>query len=272
MLADELTGARSPALRVRGTHRPALTFHYSLLAGGGFRIHGRAYFTDTRRPLARRALATVARQRLRLRRRRDQQHRDRRPRLLRDAADVRSTRATAGCVALIGRAAPGQNPTLLTYALAWAPQPAIPDAALLQPQDLHGATFQPLTDDGYWSGLLPPRPCAGGPFRSTALRRADRSGVALFGVDDDGPPTAIVEHVATYRSNGAHRYLRELRRALGACDGLDQHGARWTVLATGIAGDESLLLRRRTYLDYAETYQEHLPDGGPDRPRPGGGP
>jgi hypothetical protein len=254
LLSEQLTGAQSPALRVRGTHRPALTFHYSLLAGGGFRIHGRAFFTDTRRPIARRPLATShdsgcdfdggavnnivtdARGYYEMRRDADES-------------------GTAGCVALIGRAAPGQRPTLLTYAIAWAPQPAIPDAALLQPHDLHGATFQPLTDDGYWSGLLPPRPCAGGPFGSTALRRADRSGVALFGVDDDGPPNAIVEHVATYRSNGAHRYMRELRRALRACDGLDQHGTRWTVLATGIAGDESLLLRRRTYLDYAGTYQ-----------------
>jgi hypothetical protein len=59
VLATTLSGARSPKLRVRGTHRPALTFHYSLLAGGGFRIHGRAARTDTGRPLRRQALATA---------------------------------------------------------------------------------------------------------------------------------------------------------------------------------------------------------------------
>jgi len=63
-----------------------------------------------------------------------------------------------------------------------------------------------------------------------------------------------MEHVATYRSNGAHRYLMQLRRALAACGGHDQQGGRWTVLAAGVAGDESLLLRHRTYIDYADTY------------------
>jgi hypothetical protein len=46
----------------------------------------------------------------------------------------------------------------------------------------------------------------------------------------------------------------QLRRALAACQGLDQDGARWKILDTGVAGDESLLLRRRIYIDYADTY------------------
>ena len=53
VLAEDLTKAKSPALRVIGSHRPALTFQYSLLTGGGFRIHGRAYYRDTGRPLRR---------------------------------------------------------------------------------------------------------------------------------------------------------------------------------------------------------------------------
>jgi hypothetical protein len=69
-------------------------------------------------------------------------------------------------------------------------------------------------------------------------------------------PTVVLEHVATYRSNGAHRYLRELRRGLAACTGSDQQGARWTILATGVSGDESLLLRRRVYIDYADTFHD----------------
>jgi hypothetical protein len=124
---------------------------------------------------------------------------------------------------------------------------------MLQPADLHGATPEAFADD-HWSALLPPQPCAGTAYPSAALRRADRSVNALVGVGES--PTVVLEHVATYRSNGAHRYVRELRRGLAACDGPDHQGARWTILATGVAGDESLLLRRRVYVDYADTYHD----------------
>jgi len=153
--------------------------------------------------------------------------------------------ALAGALAATG--------TLPARADQPAAQPAIADEALLQPADLRGATPEPLADDGYWSALLPPRPCAGGPFPSAALRRADRSVLALIGVD--GRPNVIMEHVATYQSDGAQQYMRELRRALKTCRGPDELDARWTVLGTGVAGDESVLLRRRTYIDYAETYK-----------------
>jgi hypothetical protein len=251
-LSDELTAARSPALRVTGTHRPALTFRYALLAGGGFRIHGRAYFTDTRRPIRRLPLATAY-----------DSNCDFDGGAVNDiVTDARGyyqkrwrngETAAAGCVALIGAAAPKQRPTLLAYHVASAPQPSIPAAALLQPEDLRGATPTPVTDD-YWSAMRPPQPCADAPYPSAALRRADRAVSALIGVDDR--PTVVMEHVATYRSNGAHRYLRELRRALAACDGLDQHDPHWTVLGTGVAGDESLVLRLREYIDFADTYKD----------------
>ena len=252
VLNRELRGARAPALRVTGTHRPALTFHYSLLAGGGFRLHGRAYYTDTRRPLARQPLAAAYESPCDL-------EGGATNNIVTDARGFYEKRfenagvSDFGCVALIGRAAPRQNPTVLAYHHASAPQPAIPDAALLQPEDLRGATPEPLTDDGYWSALLPPRPCAAGPYPSSALRRANRSVMAVIGVDDR--PNVVQEYVATYRSNGAHRYMRELRQALRSCDGPDRLGARWTVIATGIAGHESVLLRRRTYIDYAATYR-----------------
>jgi hypothetical protein len=63
-------------------------------------------------------------------------------------------------------------------------------------------------------------------------------------------PTVIMEHVATYRADGADRYLTELRRNLASCD-----DTGWTVLATGVAGDESMLLQLREYIDYAETWK-----------------
>jgi hypothetical protein len=179
-------------------------------------------------------------------------------------ATVRLTVVTAlaGALAVTGALPASAGPTTgndaatttatsSTMAIGRSPlRPSIPDAAMLQPEDLRGVTA--VTDDS-WSALRPPQPCADRPYPSGALRRADRAVFALIGVDDR--PTVVMEHVATYRSNGAHRYLRELRRALAACDGLDQDGLRWTVLATGVAGDESLLLRIRQYIDYAGSYQ-----------------
>lgn len=246
------TTAESPALRVTGTHRPALTFHYTQLAGGGFKIHGRAYYTDTRRPLRRQPLATAYDSGCDL-------EGGARNDIATDANGHYEKRwengdnLAAGCVALIARAAPGQRPTLLAYHVASAPLPAIPDAAMLQPADLRGATPQPFSGDEYWSALLPPQPCAGTAYPSAARRRADRAIHAVVGVGER--PTVVLEHVATYRSDGARRYLRELRRGLAACAGPDHQGARWKVLATGVAGADSLLLRRRVYLDYAATYQ-----------------
>jgi hypothetical protein len=238
-LAAALSGSRSPALRVRGTHRPALTFRYSLLAGGGFRIHGRAYYTDTGRPLRRQPLATAYDSNCDF----DGGATDN---VVTDARGTFEKRfpgggeGAAGCVALIGPAARHQRPALLAYRIASAPAHAVPAAAMLQPEDLNGAPTTAVTDD-YWSALRPPMPC--GPYASTALRRADRAVQAMIGFDDR--PTVILNDVATYRSDGAHRYLEELRRGVAAC------GGAWTVLGTGVAGDESLLLRRREYIDYA---------------------
>jgi hypothetical protein len=82
--------------------------------------------------------------------------------------------------------------------------------------------------------------------RSGAAVRALRRRYAMVGVDDR--PTVVLEHVALYRSDGARRYLGELRRALPTCA---EPG--WTRPATGIAGDESLLLGLREYVDHAQT-------------------
>ncbi len=246
-LSTTLSGARSPKLRVRGTHRPALTFQYSMLAGGGFRIHGRASFTDTGRPIGRQKLATSydsgcdfgggARNNIVTDARGNYEKRFR-----------NGEPGAAGCVALIGPAARHQRPAILAYRIASAPAYAVPAAAMLQPGDLKGAATTTVTDnDG--SARRPPRPC--GPYASAGMRRGDRAVQAMIGVGDR--PTVIVNDVATYQADGAHRYLRELRRALTACGGVDAKGGRWTVLATGVAGDESVLLRVRRHIDYAAT-------------------
>jgi hypothetical protein len=238
-----LTGARSPVLRVRGTHRPALAFDYALLPGGGFRVHGRAFFSDTGKPLARTALATAYDSNCDL----DGGAAndivtDRRGRYEKRWPD--GDGAAAGCVALIGRAAPGQRPTLIAYQLASRPRTTIPDAAFLQPADLRGATLNPVTED-LWPDLRPPRPCTG-----TRLPNAEAERAMSVMIGFDERPTVVMEHLATYRSDGADRYLRELRRGLAACG-----DTGWTVLATAVAGDESMLLRLREYIDYAQTWK-----------------
>jgi hypothetical protein len=245
---EELSGARAPALRVKGTHRPALTLHYSLLPDG-LQISGRAYFTDTRRPLARTALATSFESGCDLD---GGAVND----IVTDARGFYVKRwvypdTAAGCVALIGATAPGQRPTLLAYRIAFPPPPAIPDGAMLRSEDLRGAEpAAPIGD--YWAPLQPPQPCADRPYPGSSLRRDHRAISALIGVDDR--PTVVMEHVATYRYRGAHRYLTELRRALATCAGVDGPQGRWTVRARGVAGDDSLLLEHRTYIDYADTY------------------
>ncbi|HWG98697.1 MAG TPA: hypothetical protein VNV66_05085 [Pilimelia sp.] len=240
------SGTRSHALRVTGTHRPALSFHYALLPGGGFRIHGRAYFTDTRRPIARLPLATQYGSNC-----------DMDGGAVNDiVTDARGRyekrwptgeTSAAGCVALIGPASPEQRPTLLAYHIGWAPTPSIPDAAMLQPEDLGGATPTPVDGDA-WRILRPPMPCGDRAYPSVALFRAQRAVSVLLGVDDR--PTVVVEHLATYRSTGARQYLRELRHALVRHGGCDTPDREWTLLATGVAGPGSMLIRMRERIEY----------------------
>jgi hypothetical protein len=118
----------------------------------------------------------------------------------------------------------------------------IPDRALLQAADLHGAATTAVEDED-WARLRPPQPCAGDAFPSTVLRRGERAVSAI--VEVDGKPTRILEYLAVYRSNGPHRYLRDLRRALEACHGVDDRGGRWKIVATRGAGPDSVLLRVR---------------------------
>jgi len=124
---------------------------------------------------------------------------------------------------------------------------SIPDSAMLPSLVQYEA--EPLPADA-WPALRPPQPCADGPYRSAALRRVDRTVSGLVGVGER--PTVLVEHVTIYRANGAQSYLRQLRRALDRCAGTDARGTEWTVLATGVAGRDSLLLRMREEVDYGD--------------------
>jgi hypothetical protein len=232
--AESITAVRGPALRVRGTHRPALSFTYSALATGGFRIHGRATYTDTGRAIKRLPLATAYDSNCDL-------EGGGRNDITTDSRGYyeklfpRGEEAAAGCVALIGPAARNQTPAVLAYRIASAPAYSVPAAAMLRSEDLNLAETTTVTDD-YWSALRPPQPC--GPSASAGLRRAERAVQAMVGVGER--PTVVVNDVAVYQGDGARRYFRELRMCAG-----------WTVLDTGLAGDESVLLRRREHIDYA---------------------
>jgi hypothetical protein len=129
---------------------------------------------------------------------------------------------------------------------------AVPGSAFLQPQDLGGVPGR-QADDGYADHLRPPLPGGAQRYRSQATLRARGAIVIDYPTADFH--TTLVEHVATYRGTGAARYLRELRRALLRCGGRTDEVGRWTVVRTGVAGRESLLIRLQEQWEY--------PDGQP---------
>ncbi|GAB7040848.1 MULTISPECIES: hypothetical protein [Catenuloplanes] len=121
----------------------------------------------------------------------------------------------------------------------------IPGTAMLQPEDLGGAVTSPVDADR-WNALRPPRPCAETNRYGGLPPRRDRAISAMVAVGES--PTVVVEWVGSFRANGAQRYLRA---AVTNCDDTDQGGGRWTVLSTGTAGAESLLLRLTETFQYA---------------------
>ena len=102
---------------------------------------------------------------------------------------------------------------------------------MLQPADLHGATTAAVLDDA-WVQIRPPQPGGGDRYPSAELRRGEGTVSATVVVDAE--PTVVVEYVATYRSYGARRYLRDLRLALDSEQRADERNRRWIVLAAGL--------------------------------------
>lgn len=127
----------------------------------------------------------------------------------------------------------------------------VPGSAFLQPQDLGGVAGRQAAD-GYAGHLRPPLPGGAERYPSQASLRAQGAMVIDYPTADFH--TTLVEYVAAYRGTGAARYVRELRRAL-RCGGRTDEVGQWTVVRTGVAGRDSLLIRLREQWEY--------PDGQP---------
>jgi hypothetical protein len=117
---------------------------------------------------------------------------------------------------------------------------------MLQPADLRGAATSAVRD-GDWIPVRPPLPGGADLYPSIELRQS--GGAVSATVVVGAAPTVVVEYVATFRSNGARRYLRDLRRALDRDQWVDD--SRWVVLAAGLAVRQSLLLRLREVVVHA---------------------
>jgi hypothetical protein len=128
----------------------------------------------------------------------------------------------------------------------------IPAYAFLQPRDVGGVDVQ-QPSDGYAAHLRPPLPGGAERYRSQRSLRAEGAIVVDYPTADFH--TTLVEHISTYRGNGAAQYLRELRRALSRCGGRTDETGRWSVVRTGVAGAGSLLIRLQERWEY--------PDGQP---------
>jgi len=172
----------------------------------------------------------------------------------------------AACAPDAGEAGPSPAVSTSSKAVSTEPDPggtpAIPAGALLQPSDVSGARAEPLAE-GRESHLRPLRPCGDNdPYPSddsrtaaVAVSYAPRSGGA------DSVPEVFVEFVGRHAPGGAAAQFDEISQALRRCPGsLADEQRRWTTLDTGIAGDESVLVRIDQRMSYGDGDPETVSD------------
>jgi hypothetical protein len=153
----------------------------------------------------------------------------------------RRSRTHVRCLAIVLLTLAGLWATATPAAARHRTTAPVPAGAFLQSEDLSGVGTTPVTDD-FRQYLRPPQPSTKGWYRSAALRYANGTISILYPVSDTRP-TVLLETVSLYRADGAQRYMRGLRRAVTRCgSGVDAAG-RWSLLATGVAGRDSLLIR-----------------------------
>ncbi|WP_159104463.1 hypothetical protein [Plantactinospora sp. BB1] len=137
---------------------------------------------------------------------------------------------------------------------AGSPSPSagqvIASSALLQPEDLGGARLEPLPE-GDNAHLRPTRPCAE-PYPSDATRSAAVAMRAYVSPGQNETPRVVLQYVGLHPGHGGAAFA-EIAAAVRRCPGglgAGQH--RWEVAETGVAGDESMLLRVSARFSYGD--------------------
>ncbi|MEU4564446.1 hypothetical protein AB0F72_39210 [Actinoplanes sp. NPDC023936] len=125
----------------------------------------------------------------------------------------------------------------------------IPASALLQPADVGGAQPEKLPE-GEFAHVRPVRPCGDEPYPSDRLRTGAVAMRYLVRSDEGSVPTIVTEFLGR---GGAAEQFADIRAALDRCPGgLGEGQRRWSVIGTGIAGDESVLVRIDERFSYAD--------------------
>ena len=122
-----------------------------------------------------------------------------------------------------------------------APPAVIPAAAVLQPADLDGIGPTPVPA-GEQAHLRPIRPCDA-KYPSDATRAAAVAVKAQVSPGHPETPRVIMEYLGLH-PGGAKDAYADLVKAVQSCPGsLDAGQRTWQIAATGLAGDESMLVR-----------------------------
>ncbi|MEE6261542.1 hypothetical protein [Plantactinospora sonchi] len=135
-----------------------------------------------------------------------------------------------------------------------SPSPGTTDviagSALLQPEDLNGARLEPVPD-GESAHLRPARPCDAR-YPSDRTRTAAVAMRAYVSQGDGYTSHVVLQYVGLHPGH-AETAFDEIVDAVRQCPGsLGTGQQRWEVAGTGVAGDESLLLRVSERFNYGD--------------------
>ena len=187
---------------------------------------------------------------------------------LRFAGALILSASLAACTSGTGGGTPATNPSARPDDVSASGGPPAPDAssatpsgrsdipagALLQRSDVRGAEPQPM-EEGDRGHLRPLRPCGDDAAYPSDDTRTAAVAVS-YTVEPDGAgsaPAVLVEFVGRHAPGGAAAQFDEISAALERCPGsLGEKKRRWTVLDTGVAGDESVLVRIDERFSYAD--------------------
>ncbi|MEV6346796.1 hypothetical protein [Actinoplanes sp. NPDC051851] len=126
----------------------------------------------------------------------------------------------------------------------------IPAEALLQPDDVRGATAEPL-EQGEFAHVRPLRPCGTAKYPSDGTRTdAVAMRYTVPGSEQGSTPSTVVEFVGRHQAGGAAAQFTEIGAALTKCPGgLGEDQKRWTIVESG---DHSVLVKIEQRFSYAE--------------------